>query len=104
MYTARQFDHGNLFFLNLFIGSLLLILLKKSPFELSPAVHTEGAGLNPLLQNYWMTIHPPVRFAGFAGAVFPFVFALTALVERKYDIWAESARRWTLFGWIALGV
>ncbi len=104
MRTAKGFEAGNLFFLNLFIMSILFILLKKSPFEYMPVWRTEGSGLNPLLQNYWMTIHPPIMFLGFAGAVIPATFAMTGLVSRKYDSWAESARRWTLFAWAALGV
>jgi cytochrome c-type biogenesis protein CcmF len=102
--TAKQFERGTMFFLSLFVLSLLFIVIKKSPFEVTPIAHADGAGLNPLLQNFWMTIHPPIMFFGFAGAAFPFCFALTALVERKYDVWSEAARRWTMFAWIALGV
>ena len=102
--TARQFERGNMFFINLFALSLLFILIKKSPFEVLPVFRAEGNGLNPLLQNYWMTIHPPIMFIGFAAAAFPFSFALTALVERKYQMWSEAARKWTLFAWTALGV
>lgn len=102
--TARQFERGNMFFINLFALSLLFILIKKSPFEVLPVFRAEGNGLNPLLQNYWMTIHPPIMFIGFAAAAFPFSFALTALVERKYQTWSEAARKWTLFAWTALGV
>ena len=79
-------------------------MLKKSPFELAPVVNAKRSGLNPLLQNFWMTIHPPIMFLGFLGAVFPFCFALTALVERKYHLWSEAARRWTMFAWSTLGV
>ncbi len=104
MRTAGPFERGNMVFVNLFILSILLILLKKSPFELMPVWREEGSGLNPLLQNYWMTIHPPIMFLGFAGAVFPFAFAMTALVERNYQTWSEAARRWTLFAWSGLGV
>ncbi len=104
MFTAKKFEKGNMFFLNLFTISLLLILIKKSPFELMPVFKADGAGLNPLLQNFWMQIHPPIMFVGFAGAIFPFLFAMTALVERKYEIWSEAARRWTMFAWSALGV
>lgn len=102
--SSGKFEKGNMFFINLFILSIILILIKKSPFELLPVFRTEGAGLNPLLQNFWMQIHPPIMFVGFAGALFPFCFALTGLVERKYDQWAESARRWTMFAWGTLGV
>ncbi len=104
MRTAREFEKGNMFFLNLFLISLLLILIKKSPFELSPVFREDGAGLNPLLQNFWMQIHPPIMFIGFSGAVFPFCFAMTALVERKFQTWSEAARRWTMFAWASLGV
>lgn len=101
---ARSFEAGNLFFVNLFILSILFILLKKSPFEYLPVFRTEGQGLNPLLQNYWMTIHPPIMFVGFAAAVIPAAFAMNALVSRRYSEWAESARKWTLFAWAALGI
>jgi cytochrome c-type biogenesis protein CcmF len=104
MRTSKGFENGNMFFLNLFLLSILVILLKRSPFTPAEVVQADGSGLNPLLQNYWMTIHPPVMFVGFAAAVFPFCFAMTALVERRYNLWAESARRWTLFAWGALGI
>lgn len=104
MYTSKGFELGNMFFLNLFMISILLIIIKKSPFEVMPVFKVDGAGLNPLLQNFWMQIHPPIMFVGFAGTIFPFCFAMTALVNRKYTIWAESARRWTMFAWTALGV
>lgn len=104
MYTSKAYEKGNMFFLNLFLISILAILFKKSPFELLPVAQAEGAGLNPLLQNFWMTIHPPIMFLGFAGTVFPFCFAMTALVEKKYNSWIESARRWTIFAWASLGI
>jgi cytochrome c-type biogenesis protein CcmF len=104
MRTSKSFEKGNMFFLNLFLLSILAILLKRSPFTPAEVVMADGSGLNPLLQNYWMTIHPPVMFVGFAAAVFPFCFALTALVERRFNHWAESARSWTIFAWGALGI
>ena len=103
MRTAKSFEKGNMFFLNLFLLTVLFILLKRSPFELMPVYRSEGAGLNPLLQNFWMQIHPPIMFTGFAAALFPFLFGMTGLVERRYDQWAESARKWTMFAWVALG-
>lgn len=102
--TAGSFEKGNMFFVNLFLLSIILILIKKSPFELLPVFRTEGAGLNPLLQNFWMQIHPPIMFIGFSGVVFPFAFAMTGLIEKKYTQWAESAKRWTVFAWLSLGV
>jgi cytochrome c-type biogenesis protein CcmF len=100
---SGKFETGNMVFLNLFVLSILVILLKKSPFAPLPVIRNEGAGLNPLLQDFWMVIHPPVMFVGFAAVVIPFCFAMTGLVERRYDTWSEAARGWTLFAWLALG-
>ncbi|GCD76771.1 cytochrome c assembly protein [Thermaurantimonas aggregans] len=61
----------------------------------------EGRGLNPLLQNYWMTIHPPTLFLGFASTVIPFAFALGSLIQRDYKGWLKPALPWTYF---ALGI
>ncbi|HWR83383.1 MAG TPA: cytochrome c biogenesis protein CcsA [Candidatus Deferrimicrobium sp.] len=102
--AAGKFEAGAMVVVNLFVLSILSILIKKSPFEVLPVFRAEGAGLNPLLQDFWMTIHPPIMFVGFAGTVIPFCFAITALAERKYDTWAEAARKWTMFAWLALGV
>lgn len=104
MRTARDYERGNMFWISLFILSILVILLKKSAFELMPVWRAEGSGLNPLLVNFWMTIHPPIMFVGFAASVIPFSFGMTALVDRKYDSWAQAARRWTIFGWTVLGL
>lgn len=105
MYTAgKKYEHGVMFYLSLILLSIMVIVIKKSPFELLPFTPLEGNGLNPLLQNYWMVIHPPTMFVGFAAAAFPFVFALTALTQRSYDDWVDKARRWTLFAWLFLGI
>ncbi|MCK6602376.1 MAG: cytochrome c biogenesis protein CcsA [Bacteroidetes bacterium] len=63
----------------------------------------DGRGLNPLLQNYWMTIHPPVLFIGFASALVPFSFAFAALWREKYDDWIRPALPWTIWSALALG-
>jgi cytochrome c-type biogenesis protein CcmF len=63
----------------------------------------DGQGLNILLQNYWMTIHPPVLFLGFASVSFPFAFALTSLLRRDWDGWLKPALPWTLFSVGILG-
>lgn len=58
----------------------------------------DGRGLNPLLQNYWMTIHPPVLFLGFASTLVPFVYAIAGLWRGAYIEWVKPAIRWTFFG------
>lgn len=64
---------------------------------------TDGNGLNPLLQNYWMVIHPPVLFLGFAATLIPFAYAIAALWKGEYQTWVRDARIWTLFAGAALG-
>jgi len=65
-----------------------------------------GQGLNPLLQNYWMTIHPPTLFLGFASTVFPFAFAASGLWFREHKSWLKPALGWSLFsaGILGLGI
>lgn len=104
MRTAGKYEVGNMVWINLFVLSVLIILLKKSPFEMMPVFRAEGTSLNPLLQNFWMTIHPPIMFVGFAASVFPFAFAMTGLIDRRHTSWVEDARNWTIFAWLALGV
>ena len=57
----------------------------------------DGNGLNPLLQNYWMTIHPPILFLGFASVSIPFAFAIASLLRGDYKGWVKPALPWTLF-------
>lgn len=64
----------------------------------------EGTGLNPLLQNYWMTIHPPTLFLGFASTAVPFCFAIAGLWTREHRAWLQPALRWSLFSGAILGL
>ena len=63
----------------------------------------DGQGLNPLLQNYWMTIHPPTLFLGFASTSVPFAFAIAGLMNRADRSWMRPALRWSFFGVGILG-
>lgn len=56
----------------------------------------DGNGLNPLLQNYWMVIHPPVLFLGFALTTIPFAYTIAALWSGKYKEWIKPTLRWSL--------
>ena len=100
---SGQFEKGSFFFISLFLISVLAILIKRSPFALLSTVPVQGAGLNPLLQNYWMTIHPLVMFVGFAATVIPFALALSALVSRQYDSWVALVFPWAILSFIGLG-
>jgi cytochrome c-type biogenesis protein CcmF len=74
-----------------------------NPDYLSLPVFQDGKGLNPLLQNYWMTIHPPTLFLGFASTVIPFAFALAGLWKRDDRSWMKPAIPWAFFGVMSLG-
>jgi cytochrome c-type biogenesis protein CcmF len=64
----------------------------------------DGRGLNPLLQNYWMTIHPPTLFLGFALVTIPFAFALAALWTKQHHHWQQPALPWIFAGVGILGI
>ena len=64
----------------------------------------DGNDLNPLLQNYWMVIHPPVLFMGFASTIVPFAYAIAALWTKQLGDWIKPALPWSLFSTAVLGV
>lgn len=66
----------------------------------------DGQGLNQLLQNYWMVIHPPVLFLGFASTIVPFAFAIAGLLKKDFAGWTRQALPWSLFsaGILGLGI
>ncbi len=63
----------------------------------------DGNGLNPLLQNYWMVIHPPTLFLGFAATIVPFAYAIAGLWRRDYSSWIKPALPWSLVAVMVLG-
>lgn len=63
----------------------------------------QGNGLNPLLQNYWMTIHPPTLFLGFASTIVPCAFAIAGLWTRNHQDWLRPALQWACFSGAILG-
>ncbi len=65
---------------------------------------TDGNGLNQLLQNYWMVIHPPVLFLGFASSIIPFAFVVGGLMTKKYEDWTKPVLPWALFTAAVLGI
>lgn len=102
-YTSDSDEPYNLVFFQLVQLFLMAVLLMKSPFEPLGYKPPEGAGLNPLLKDPWMVIHPPIVFIGYAALAVPFAMALGALLRNKYDAWAIKALPWTLFAWLNLG-
>ncbi|MFH1194408.1 MAG: cytochrome c-type biogenesis CcmF C-terminal domain-containing protein [bacterium] len=63
----------------------------------------QGKGLNPLLQNFWMQIHPPFLFVGFAMSAVPFSFAISSLIKNEYREWIKQSLPWVLAGTMVLG-
>lgn len=82
---------------------LTLILVKLQPFAMSPAPPT-GSGLNPLLQDPWMAIHPPIVFLGYAVLVIPFALSLAAAATKRDADWAPRALPWVLGSILTLGL
>ena len=115
---------AGLYIFNQKIGSSPFILLRDSGiFDNAPALHLnfdlnqpvrsdymsssfmkDGNDLNPLLQNYWMVIHPPVLFLGFASTIIPFAFAISGLWQKKFGEWTKQALPWSLLSSAVLGV
>ncbi len=83
---------------------LFLMVLHRNPFEqFLLSVPVEGRGLNPLLQNPYMVIHPPALYVGFVGMTIPFAFGLAALITGNLDdSWLRAVRRWTMVSWLFL--
>ncbi|MBO6581941.1 MAG: heme lyase CcmF/NrfE family subunit [Hyphomonas sp.] len=85
------------------VGALAYLLFASSPFlRLDPAPF-QGAGLNPLLQDPALSIHPPMLYLGYVGYSFVFALAAAGLMEARVDsVWAKEARRWSLAAFIPL--
>ena len=91
------------------IGSSPFLLLRDvvqdAVFVVNPEfVPEDGNGLNPLLQNYWMVIHPPTLFLGFASTVVPFAYAIAGLWMGKFKEWIRPALPWAQFAAMILGI
>lgn len=85
------------------IDSQLYSLLAASGVAIKDFI-IEGKGLNPLLQNFWMQIHPPFLFVGFSMAAVPFSFAMAAIIKNEYKDWVKQAFPWMLAGTMVLGL
>ena len=109
----RGFESNAMSVYSLLQAFLLILVAVKSPFEYIWNAHPgqfatgeiplDGRGLNPLLQNLWMAIHPPILFVGFAAAAVPFVLAVLGLWKRIYSEWIPMALPWVLFSALSLG-
>ena len=84
---------------------LFLVTYSVNIFAGQPSPPVDGFGLNPLLQNLGMLIHPPLLYLGFAGFAVVFALVMATLITRSTDMWRNNLiRRWTIFAWCTLGI
>lgn len=113
---ARKYGYEHLVMahFSLVLLFLTLLMILKNPFEflwetfpnegLDPSfMPPDGRGLNPILENFWNMIHPPILFVGYSAMTVPFVFAISALIKRDYKNWIKIATPWILFASGILG-
>ncbi|PFN93289.1 heme lyase NrfEFG subunit NrfE, partial [Bacillus sp. AFS076308] len=87
-------------------GFLLFLILTSNPFKrILPQVPSDGADLNPLLQDIGLIVHPPMLYMGYVGFSVAFAFAIAALMGGRLDAaWARWSRPWTIVAWAFLGI
>jgi len=101
MTTSLFFTSMHLFAVNPFNQTVIL----QSQISPIPFVPRDGSGLNPLLQDAYMVIHPPMLYLGFVGFAVPFAFAMAAMITRQLgDTWIRTTRRWTMVAWMFLSI
>lgn len=112
--VKRDYEPIAMGFYTMIIFFLYLLLITKSPFELIWDTYKDmgatvgyipenGRGLNPILENIWITIHPPILFIGYAGLAIPFVLGMAGLIKRDYQLWIELSLPWLMFASSVLG-
>jgi cytochrome c-type biogenesis protein CcmF len=101
MTTSLFFTSMHLFAANPF-NQTVIFAPQTSPI---PFVPRDGNGLNPLLQDAYMVIHPPMLYLGFVGFAVPFAFAMAAMITKQLgDTWIRTTRRWTMVAWMFLSI
>ena len=84
---------------------LFLVVYLANPFHELSVAPPDGMGLNPVLENPGMIVHPPLLLAGYVGMTIPFAFAIASLLIGKLsDDWIAAIRRWMLLAWLLLGI
>jgi len=87
------------------LAFLMFLVFTSNPFERIPNPPLDGRGLNPILQDFALSIHPPFLYLGYVGFSVAFSFAVAALIEGRVDAaWARWVRPWTLLAWVNLTI
>lgn len=97
---GRDIKIVNVFLQAITIFFLITIIFQANPFDPSPVSHTDGRGLNPLLQNFFMLIHPPALYIGYVGFAVPFAYVVAGLFDGTN--YFKEIRLWTIVSWLFL--
>ncbi|MHB8172299.1 MAG: heme lyase CcmF/NrfE family subunit [Thermincolia bacterium] len=114
LYTAIVVYQNKIKDMTPYVGALLAVnslfflfvmVFLTNPFETLPYSQPEGQGLNPMLQNPGMVIHPVTTYLGYVGFAIPFAYAMAALImKRSDDQWIKVTRYWTITAWLFLSL
>ena len=106
--TSKKLDNRYRYLTTIFqqfiiFGFLLFIIFTSNPFEYLFPIPSEGLGLNPILQDPALAIHPPILYLGYVGTSLIFSAALAAMICKKIDsMWASHIKKWVFISWIFL--
>lgn len=93
--------------------AIIILLVIDSPFKFIWDQYSnlkqgqfpqDGSGLNPLLIDPWMIVHPPVLFFGYASATIPFAYTIDGLIRKDYTSWINRSYNWVMFSFVTLGI
>ncbi len=101
---AKPYEPVTMAILSGMIFLLLLPAAIEDPFRISHPGATDGRGLNPLLHNFWMALHPPSMFIGYASMGLPFALAIAGLWRKDWHEWTKYALPAAGLGTAALGL
>ena len=85
------------------VGEELIRAIEYSGIQINQLI-VQGKGLNPMLESFWMQIHPPILFLGFALAGVPFAYAVSSLIKNEYQKWINNALPWVIATILVLGL
>jgi len=84
---------------------IYLICFVENPFESADKIYDNGRGLNPILQNIYMSIHPLSLYLGYIGITIPFCFGIASIISKdKSNDWISESKKWTYFSWTFLSI
>jgi cytochrome c-type biogenesis protein CcmF len=104
MRSLKKWEPAFMVIYALEVVALYVMLVKCRLFAITAHTPADGQGLNPLLENFWMAIHPPMMFFGYAASGIPFALAVAAVMRKAEKEWNRMARPWSLVAWVLMGL